>query len=117
MLLAGCTDQVEGYGVLGLNESSHDVVVVLQTSSGGSYLLKAGTWGTLSYSFETRKGNILVFDLDCRPIASLPWTKPDVTVRIAPDGTATVIDQGVMPSGIHRVATIEGGTTSSIQPC
>ena len=60
LLPVGCTDTGEGYGVIGLNESSRDVIVTLQTSNGGSFLLKAGTWGTVAASFGPRKGDIVV---------------------------------------------------------
>jgi hypothetical protein len=118
LIAVGCSDsQGEGHGVLGLNESDHDVVVRIQTSGGGSFLLRAGTWGTVSYGFDPRKGDILVFDVDCRPIATLAWTRADVTVRIAPDGNASVTEQGPMPSGIRRVDHVDGGPSSSIRPC
>jgi hypothetical protein len=118
LLPVGCTDTGEGYGVIGLNESSRDVIVTLQTSNGGSFLLKAGTWGTVAASFGPRKGDIVVSDLECNQIASLPWTIPNVTVEIRPDGTVRLTEfNRTMPPDIRPVDSVEGGALSSIRPC
>jgi hypothetical protein len=117
LLAVGCSDsQGEGHGVYGLNESDHAVVLRVQTSGGGAFLLPARSYGTVSVGFDPRKGDIVVFDVDCRPIATLAWTKADVTVRIAPDGTVGFTDQRTLPPGIRRV-DIDGGPSSSIRPC
>jgi hypothetical protein len=117
LLSVACSDsQGEGHGVYGLNESDHAVVLRIQTSGGGSFLLPARSYGTVSVGFDPRKGDILVFDVDCRLIATLAWTKADVTVRIAPEGTVGFTDQRTLPPGIQRV-DIAGGPSSSIRPC
>ncbi|HEY7133270.1 MAG TPA: hypothetical protein VH440_13525 [Candidatus Limnocylindrales bacterium] len=118
-LAVGCSDTgSEGHGVYGLNESDHDVIVQVPTTAGvGSYLLRARSSGTVSYSFNEQTGDIVVFGVDCRPIATLAWTRADVTVRIAADGTPTLTDVRALPSAIARMDHVDSGPSFSGRPC
>ncbi len=99
---SACLD-TGGFTVLGRNESDQDVIVSITGDDPGSLRLPARTWGRLFVSFQPPAGDLKVFDGSCRPLTSVPFTQPDVTVRIAPDRVVELIgNQWQAPEGVRR---------------
>ena len=113
-----CTISESGYTLEGANASTDDVVVTFGTSSGGSFLLKAKTWRTISTGVSKPTGDIVVFDVGCHERARISWTSPNSTVLIGIDGSVGVADgHQTFPSDVRPVSQIDGGPLSSIAPC
>ena len=118
LLAASCTDIGSGYNLVGMNASSEDVIVSFGTSSGGSFLLQAKTWGRISSGVSKPTGDIVVSDLACNEKARIPWTRAISTIRIASDGSIEVAEGSqTFPPDVPPVDHIEGGPLSSIGPC
>jgi hypothetical protein len=118
LLAMSCTDTGSGYNLQGMNASSGDVIVSFGTSSGGSFLLQAKTWGRISSGVSNPTGDIVVSDLACHEKARIPWTRANSTVRIDADGSIEVAEgQQTFPPDVRPMAHIEGGPLSSIGPC
>ena len=71
LLATSCTDTGSGHSLLGMNASSDDVIVSFGTSSGGSFLLQAKTWGRISSGPSVPTGDIVVSDLACNEKARI----------------------------------------------
>jgi hypothetical protein len=113
-----CTISESGYSLLGANASTQDVVVTIGTSSGGSFLLKAKTWGTISTGVSKPTGDIVVSDLACVERARIRWTDPNSTVLIGIDGSVSIVEgRQTFPPDVQPVSRIDGGPLSSITPC
>ena len=118
LLATSCTDTGPGHNLMGMNASSDDVIVSFGTSSGGSFLLEAKTWGRISSGPSTPTGDIVVSDLACNERARIPWTRSNSTIRIASDGSIDVAEGNqTFPPDVRPVGHIEGGPLSSIGPC
>ena len=116
--LASCTVSESGYTLQGANASTEDVLVTFGTSSGGSFLLKAKTWGTLSSGVSKPTGDIVVSDLACHERGRIPWTNPNSTVLIALDGSVSVgVGRQTFPADVRPVSEIDSGPLSSVGPC
>ncbi len=118
LLAASCTDTGSGHTLLGMNASSKDLIVSFGTSSGGSFLLQAKTWGRISSGPLQPTGDIVVSDLACNEQARIPWTRAMSTIRIASDGSIEVAEgDQTFPPDARPVRHIEGGPLSPIGPC
>jgi hypothetical protein len=118
LLSISCTDTGSGYNLQGANASSEDVVVAIGTSSGGSFLIKAKTWGLISFGVSKPTGDIVVSDLACNEKTRIPWTQANSTLRISSDGLVEiVVGHQTFPPDVRPVDHIEGGPLSSIGPC
>jgi hypothetical protein len=118
LLSISCTDTGSGYNLQGANASSQDVVIAIGTSSGGSFLLKAKTWGTISTGVSKPTGDIVVSDLACNERTRLPWTQANSTLQIASDGSVEIaVGRQTFPPDVRPVDHIDGGPLSSIGPC
>jgi hypothetical protein len=117
LLAASCTD-TGGHKLQGMNATTDDVIVTFGTSAGGSFLLRAKTWGTISVGPATPTGDIVVSDLACKEKARIPWTRAVSTLRIASNGSIEIAEGNqTFPPGVQPVEHIEGGPLSSIRPC
>ena len=118
LVAASCTDTEPGYNLQGMNASTEDVIVSFGTSSGGSFLLRLKTWGTISSGHAKPTGDIVVSDLKCNEKARIPWTQAASTLRIESDGSIGIAEgHQTFPPGVQPVAHVEGGPLSSIRPC
>ena len=118
LLATSCTDTGSGYNLQGVNASSEDVIVSIGTSSGGSFLLKARTWGTISTGVSKPTGDIVVSNLACNEKTRIPWTRASSTLEIASDGSIRILDgHETFPPDVRPVDHVEGGPLSSIGPC
>lgn len=118
LVAASCTDTEPGYSLQGMNDSTEDVIVSFGTSSGGSFLLRLKSWGTISVGHSKPTGEIVVSDLKCHEKARIPWTQPNSTLRIGSDGSVEIaVGHQTFPPGVQPVPRVEGGPLSSIGPC
>lgn len=118
LVASSCTDTEPGYNLQGMNASTEDVIVSIGTSSGGSFLLRSKTWGTISGGHSKPIGEIVVLDLACNEMARIPWTEANSTIRVESDGSIAIVNgHQTFPPGVQPVARIEGGPLSSIGPC
>ena len=72
LLATSCTDTGSGHNLLGMSASSeaYHFIVSFGTSSGGSFLLEAKTWGRISSGPSVPTGDIVVSDLACNEEAA-----------------------------------------------
>jgi hypothetical protein len=118
LLSTSCTDTGSGYNLQGVNASSGDVIVSIGTSSGGSFLLKAKTWGTISTGVSNPTGDVVVSDPACNQKTRIPWTRANSTLEIASDGSIRMLEgHQTFPPDVRPVDHVEGGPLSSIGPC
>jgi hypothetical protein len=118
LLATSCTDTGSGYNLQGVNASSEDVIVSIGTSSGGSFLLKAKTWGTISTGVSTATGDLVVSNLACNEQTRIPWTRANSTLEVAADGSTRILEgHQTFPPHVRPVDHVEGGPLSSIGPC
>ena len=109
-IVAGCMSEAAGSQVWGLNESDRDVVVA-SSVHGGSLIVPARSWSKIFDAYRDPGGDILVYDEDCRRVATLPLTTPLATVRIDPAGEAELVGEIVsIPTGVVRDPVAAGQT-------
>jgi hypothetical protein len=108
---AGCViGESPGSQVWAVNESDQDVVVTSQLH-GGSYVLPSHTFGKMFDSYADPDDDILVFDDECHPLATLPLKVALETVHISVSGVPDLTgdDPGVVPAGVGRAPRSPSG--------
>ena len=115
-IVAGCFGEAPGSQVWGLNESDRDVVVASPLHSGSS-ILPARTWSMMFNSYSDPDREILVYDADCKLLATLPLRTSSATVRIDPAGEPELVE-GTMdiPAGVTR-DPLDTGQTFEPKSC
>jgi hypothetical protein len=109
VLSTSCTDTGSGYNLQGVNASSEDFIVSIGTSSGGSFLLKAKTRGTISTGVSRATGDFVVSNPACNEKTRIPWTRANSTLEIASDGSIRILEgHQTFPPDVSPVDHIEG---------
>ena len=115
-IVAGCFGEAPGSQVWGLNESDRDVVVA-SPLHGGSSVLPARTWSMMFNSYSDPDRQILVYDEDCRLLATLPLTTSSATVRIDPAREPELVEGTLdIPVGVTR-DPLDPGETFEPRSC
>jgi hypothetical protein len=108
-VVSGCISEAAGSQVWGVNESDRDVIVT-SALHGESFVLPAHVFGKLFDAYRAPDHDLLVFDTDCRLLATLPLRVPLETVHISPTGEPglTGHDPGIVPPTVRRAPTGQG---------
>ena len=110
-VMAGCViGESPGSQVWAVNEWDQDVVVSSQLH-GGSYVLPAHTYGKMFDSYGHPDNDILVFDDECHPLATLPLKVALETVHISVSGVPDLTRDsfGVAPASVARAPRSPSG--------
>lgn len=103
-----------GWGVRGVNETDHDVVVRFDGSQRNlvSVRLPAHSWGTIDWSRggEPRSDwTVTIWDGDCRELGARPFTASNLEVRIRAGDEISVgeLRTQASPEDLDRVELFE----------
>ena len=109
-----CASDGGGYVVLGVNESDRDVVIAVTSHQPESLVLPARSQATLFVSSGTPSGELRVWDVDCKPLATLPFTRSGVSVWIDPRGEVRLTDGEPGPDGVEPVPNGDNGEAALV---